>query len=1356
VEERGPAGIKVFLIADVRGYSRFTQERGDEAAARLAARFAAVTRARVEAAGGSVIELRGDEALAVFGSPRQALAAAVDLQERFVEETSLEPTVPLGVGIGLDAGEAVPVEGGYRGAPLNVAARLCALAGPGEVLASQEVIHLARRVDGIRFIDNGPMSLKGIVDPVRVVKVVAEAANPYKGLRAFDEEDASEFFGREPLIKSIIARLSEGGPGSRFLAVVGPSGSGKSSVVRAGVIPAVRRGALGNGMRHLIAVMVPGENPMRELALALGRLHGSSDVADGADEEAEMLVLSEYALADDRSELLLVIDQFEELFTVVDDEAIRQRFLDQISRTVIAGHSRTRVIATLRADFYDRPLLYPEFGDLVGARTQAVAALSAEGLERAISGPAERAGVALEKGLVAQIVADVIDQPGSLPLLQYALTELFDHRRGSTMTLDAYRDIGGVSGALIRRAESLYGGLRGSSQDAVRQLFLRLAASEEEVGVTRRRVAQADVLSIGDRADMEEALATFGTARLLSFDRDAATGTSTVEVAHEALLVEWPRLRGWLDAAREDIRAQRRLAAAAREWANEHRDPSFLLTGPRLLQLEAWRASSDVAITHEEREFLEASSAEHRRRQAEEEARDVRERELERRSVRRLRALVAVMAFAAVVAGAITIFAFSQRGRAEKEARIARARELSAAALANLEVDPELSILLAKKAIEQTRAADGSVLREAEEALHRAVGASRIVLSVPRLGGAVDWSPKDVFVTEGPENSGIVDIRDAITGERTLSFEGHDVDVNSIAFSPDGSMLATTGDDGALKVWNPETGELIASYRGEGPVWGPSFRADGSLVSAAWTDEGAVRVMDPATGRLVGAVEGLLTGPFDTDLSPDGRRIAVTEAFDRKILIFHVASGKELFVLRGLRYGANSVAWNPEGRLIATAANDGSVYIWDGRTGRQLSELIGHTGVVFTVDWSPDSKRLVSGGSDGTARVWELRDHGARELMSLSAADTRTGALAAFSPDASHVITGDFGIRAAKIWDVGVSGDAEWASFPTDELAPVALELLPDGDVIAPIALGAAAIWDIENGRRVATLGPARGPGSALVGLAAAPDGTRVAAVPNFSRVVTVWDPSTRDEVFHVMQDAEITSTAWSPNSEILAITAGDSLYLYDRDGSEIRRVGAPGRGLLDAAFSPKRDVLLTTGADQARQGRAVLTWWRVRGDEAMTQAREVDLPSVPQALAVDHTGARVAAAQQDGSVQVFGVENGEMLTSFSAHSGPVSSVAFSVDGASIATAGEDGTVRLFSAETGTEQLVLPGHSYLVTAVEFTDDGRKLVSASADGVVRVWALDLDDLIQIADRNVTRDLTDEECRTYLHLEACPQG
>ncbi len=263
------AHIRTFLFADVRGYTAFTQERGDEAAAALAGKFARVAREGVETRGGTVVELRGDEALVVFGSARQAIRAAVELQRRFVDETVAEPTLPLAVGIGLDAGEAVAVEGGYRGGALNLAARLCSIAGPAEILASPAVTHLARKVDGVAYVDRGSVSLKGLADPVQVIRLRAEAddaaddmafrralgssaarltpavpgamaPNPYKGLRAFEEGDALDFFGREELVEELIKRL----PHTRFLAVVGPSGSGKSSVVRAGLIPAIRRGAI--------------------------------------------------------------------------------------------------------------------------------------------------------------------------------------------------------------------------------------------------------------------------------------------------------------------------------------------------------------------------------------------------------------------------------------------------------------------------------------------------------------------------------------------------------------------------------------------------------------------------------------------------------------------------------------------------------------------------------------------------------------------------------------------------------------------------------------------------------------------------------------------------------------------------------------------------------------------------------------------------------------------------------------------------------------------------------------------------------------------------------------------------------
>src|SRR5438874_878779 len=265
------AGIKTFLIADVRGYTRFTSERGDEAAARLATRFAELARETIEAAGGTLVELRGDEAMAVFDSARQAIRAASDMQQRFVAETVADASLPLAVGIGLDAGEAVPVGGGYRGGALNLAARLCSLAGPGEVLVSPGVAHLARKVEGLDYVERGAVRLKGLEKPVEVVAVrperedaarqlafrraldpavtgALEARNPYKGLRAFAEDDAEDFFGRETLTEHLVERLAQ----TRFLAVVGPSGSGKSSVVRAGLLPRLRAGALPGSERWYI------------------------------------------------------------------------------------------------------------------------------------------------------------------------------------------------------------------------------------------------------------------------------------------------------------------------------------------------------------------------------------------------------------------------------------------------------------------------------------------------------------------------------------------------------------------------------------------------------------------------------------------------------------------------------------------------------------------------------------------------------------------------------------------------------------------------------------------------------------------------------------------------------------------------------------------------------------------------------------------------------------------------------------------------------------------------------------------------------------------------------------------------
>jgi DNA-binding SARP family transcriptional activator len=483
---------------------------------------------------------------------------------------------------------------------------------------------------------------EGFLVPVGAIPEaeVFEVRNPYKGLRAFLEADAPDFFGREALTEALVDSMRAETAGSRFLAVVGPSGSGKSSVVRAGFMSAIRRGEIPGSDGWFIVDMLPGAHPFEELEAAVLRIavDPPPEIVERLERSDDgLLQIAQEILPTGDSELLLVIDQFEEVFSLVDDENVRARFLGIILAAVIDPRSRIRVVVTLRGDFYDRPLLYREFGDLLAARTHAVTPLTVEELERAVSGPAERVGLQVEPRLAAEIVSEVANQPGALPLLQYALTELFERRVDSTLTAEAYHQVGGVAGALSRRAEALYDRLNRAGKEATRQLFLRLVTlGEGGTPDTRRVVSRAELMSLDvDREALGGVIDTFGARRLLSFDRDPDTRGPTVEVAHEALLREWGRLREWVEAAREGLRTGRQLAIASREWVDAGREPSFLVTGSRLEQFETWRATSGLSITPQEHEYLEASVAERERRRAEEEARLARERALERRSIRR-------------------------------------------------------------------------------------------------------------------------------------------------------------------------------------------------------------------------------------------------------------------------------------------------------------------------------------------------------------------------------------------------------------------------------------------------------------------------------------------------------------------------------------------------------------------------------------------------------------------------------------------------------------------------------------------------------------------------------------------------
>ncbi len=1215
------------------------------------------------------------------------------------------------------------------------------------------------------------VAIRGTFGPTAIAASKADQRNPYKGLRAFTESDAGDFFGRGELTRRLVVRLADGGPGFRFLAVVGPSGSGKSSVVGAGLVPAIREGALGGGKDAFVAEMHPGAHPMDELEAALLRiaLRPVPRLRDRLEAGSRGLLEATDLVVPPGAEVVLVVDQFEEAFVQTIDEWERELFLEALRVAAADPESRLRVIVTLRADFYDRPLIYPRFGELLAERTEAVPPLTPDELEQAIRGPAERIGVCPEAGLVAEIIAEVAHQPGALPLLQYALTELFERRDDDRLTLAAYREFGGIAGALSARADRIHESTEPRARHATKQVFLRLVTLGEGRQDTRRRVlrSELDALDV-DQEAIERTVDTFGRHRLLTFDREPSTREPTVEIAHEALLGAWGRLRSWIDDAREDLRHERGLARAAAEWRGAGGDPSFLMRGARLEQCEAWADTTDLAIGRTERAYLKASIDERDHKRAEEELRRQREARMERRSARRLRGLVAVFAAAALIAGTLSVVANDQRRRAQREARIATARELAAASVANLEADPELGVRLAIEAVQATRSVDGTVLREAEEALHRALVASRLTLEVPGLGGLLAWSPRGVFVTEGPENSDLIDIRNSETGERVLSFQGHHGDVNDVAFSPDGSRLASTG-GGKLNVWDPSTGRLLSSLSDYGDAWGPSFSADGSLVAAAWfRDDAVVRVLDLSTDRVVSTIR-VGNSAIDTALSPDGKRVAVATVYTEGEVgaVFDVRTGKEAFALAGPNCCpsplSRGVSWSPDGRLVA-ASSERTARVWDAETGTLRYTLPGHTGSVFSVAWSPDSSRLVTGASDGTAKVWEVGPEGVRERWSLSAQEMKSGIVGvAFSPDGARVMAGDAGISAVKVWDLGPTGDAEWANVPAP--GHPGAEFMPDGERVVTSSWegrldpyddsGAVTIWDLQTGRAQRTIGPPTDY-FAFSSFDVSPDGSSIAlggnSDPNSfggASAERAWDMSTGEELWRIGHDRSVDEIAFSPDGEYVATADWAGITkIVDRSGRVIRVLGVSGDyNFSDVAFSS--DGRLVATAEFNGRADRVRVWDWKRGEVLLT----IDAEGPSAQVDFDPTGPRVALSGSDGLAEIWDVENGERVAVLAGPPGGVKDLTFSPDGSRVAVASVDGLVRLFDADTGAPQLSLRGSGCAVEGVAFSPDGVKLASTSWCDGVRIWALDIDDLLKIARREAGRSLTDQECRQYLHVNRC---
>lgn len=467
-------------------------------------------------------------------------------------------------------------------------------------------------------------------------------ANPFKGLQPFSEADATVFFGRDRIVSDIVRRLADD---ANLVTLVGASGSGKSSVLRAGLIPALRKGSVQGSERWLVAQMTPGSRPFVELEAAL--LKATIDPPDSLrelldDPESGMLSACLRLLPGKSDHLFVLIDQFEELFTLVASDELRNRFIRNLEVVLDDPHRRIVVALALRADFYDQPLSYPRFATAMGNSVINVVPMLPNELEVAAEGPAAAAGIILEPALLVRLLNDVAGQRGALPLFQYALTEMFDQRTSTVLTSDMYDATGGVKAALARRAEQLYLALEPPEQDAAKQLFLRLVSIAESGAWVRRRVTASEILSIAaDNVALQTLLESFGSHRLLTFDRDVESGSPSVEVAHEALLREWPRLHEWIDEARHDVLQHARFTAALNEWTSSGEKDDYLLSGDRLRDYEQWAEHSALKLGTNEALYLAASTEKTLAGVLAEEARAAREARLNRQVRRRPRQLAA-------------------------------------------------------------------------------------------------------------------------------------------------------------------------------------------------------------------------------------------------------------------------------------------------------------------------------------------------------------------------------------------------------------------------------------------------------------------------------------------------------------------------------------------------------------------------------------------------------------------------------------------------------------------------------------------------------------------------------------------